>query len=50
VGDCSAGLPGGTQESEAFGFFTGARDGMPATDAAKRMVKDVLRYGMNIES
>jgi hypothetical protein len=42
-------LPGGQHKSQAIGYFIADRNGIPAADAANRMITDVLRYGLQAE-
>jgi hypothetical protein len=42
-------LPGGRRRRQAIGYFLGTKDGSLPSDAVKRMVTDVLRYGFTIE-
>ena len=42
-------LPGGQHRSQAIGYFIADHYGISATDAANRMITDVLRYGLQAE-
>ncbi len=42
-------LPGGHRKAQAIGYFTAARDGVPAAAAAGRMVRHVLQYALNVD-
>jgi hypothetical protein len=42
-------LPGRPNTAQAIGYFIASRDGVPAEEAARRMITDVLRYALNIE-
>ena len=42
-------LPGGQHKSQAIGYFIADNNGISATDAANRMITDVLRYALQAE-
>jgi hypothetical protein len=42
-------LPGRPNGRQAIGYFTSGRDGVPARQAAQRMVTDVLRYALSVQ-
>ena len=42
-------LPGGQHRSQAIGYFIADQNGISDTDAANRMITDVLRYALQAE-
>jgi hypothetical protein len=43
-------LPGGQHMRQAIGYFTASADGAPASQAATRMVRHVLQYGLKADA